>query len=195
MIAMLAVAEGQDVQKKAYASGAFDSYSSGSSRRAGVGKTEGHQALDSHAPLDVLHIELDILMKDPTFFNQLEAMADHMDTFAERLKAKPELLARAKAVAAEMFTLPAEESSFVDSMLPEKMEAMIADRDFQEQAQLIAEDMQKYVVADPEFEAFAAESVKNSQKQSEDIFEEELSETMADPSFQAQQEKVMCCIL
>merc|ERR1719353_351562 len=113
-----------------------------------------------------------------------------MDTFAERMKKNPEILARAKAVAAEMFTLPAEENSFVDSMLPEKMEAMIADREFQEQAQLIAEDMQKHVVADPEHEAVAAESAKNFQKQSEDVFEEEVSETMAYPSFQAQQDKV-----
>jgi len=190
MIAMLAVAEGQHVQNKAFSSGAFDSYSSGSSSSSGVSNTEDPQALDSQAPPDVLHIELDILMKDPAFFNQLEVMADHMDIFAERLKAKPELLARAKAVAAEMFTLPAEESSFVDSMLPEKMEAMIADREFQEQAQLIAEDMQKHVVADPELEAHAAESAKNFQKQSEEVFEEEVMETMADPSFQAQQEKV-----
>jgi solute carrier family 35 protein E1 len=196
MIAMLAVAEGQHVQNKAYSSGAFDSYSSGSSSSSGVSKTEGPQALDSQAPPDVLHIELDILMKDPAFFNQLEVMADHMDTFAERLKAKPELLARAKAVAAEMFTLPAEESSFVDSMLPEKMEAMIADPEFQEQAQLIAEDMQKHVVVDPELEAHAAESAKNFQRISisypepEEVFEEEVRETMADPSFQAQQDKV-----
>jgi len=190
IIAMLAVAEGQHVQNKAYSSGAFDSYSPDSSSSTGVSQSEGHQALDSQAPLDVLHIELDILMKDPTFFNQLEMMADHMDTFAKRLKANPELLARAKTIAAEMFTLPAEESSFVDSMLPEKMEAMIADREFQKEAQLIADKMQKHVVADPEFEAFAAETAKSSQKQSEAVFEEEVSETMADPKYQAQQEQV-----
>jgi len=188
MIAMLAVAEGRDVQNKAYSSGSFAS--SGSTSSHGVGKSEGQQALDAQAPLDVLHIELDILLKDPAFFNQLEAMADHMDTFAERMKNNPEILERAKAVAAEMFTLPDEESSYVDSMLPEKMEAMIADREFQKEAQRMAEDMQKHVVADPALKAAQAESTKKTQAQSEVVFDEEVSETIADPSFKRQQEQV-----
>jgi solute carrier family 35 protein E1 len=184
IIVMLASAEGQHIQNKLHSAGALRSRGSSSSQ--GEGKPNGQHALDSQVP-HMLHIELDVLLEDPSFAKQLQAMAEHMDTFAERMKAKPEILARAKAVAAEMFTLPAEESSYVDSMLPEKMEAMIADQEFQEEAQLLAEDMQKHVVADPDLEASWAEHTKTSQEQSE---EEQVSDTMADPNSQRQQEQV-----
>merc|ERR1719199_1823966 len=67
---------------------------------------------------------------------------------------------------------------------------MIADRQFQKEAQRMAEDMQKHVKADPALKAAMAESTKKTQAQSEGVFDEEVSETIADPSFKRQQEQV-----
>jgi hypothetical protein len=66
---------------------------------------------------------------------------------------------------------------------------MIAAQDFQEQAQLMAEDMQKFVVVDADFAA-SGQSMQSAQKQSEVIFDGEVSETMPDPSLQRQQDQV-----
>merc|ERR1719420_2015755 len=98
-----------------------------------------------------------------------------MDTFANRMKAKPGILARANKMAREMYSLSASDpdkvmlkaSFYTDSNLPKQMEAMIADREFQKQARFFAEEMQKSVVADTDFqeqlEASSAESVHSTQ--------------------------------
>jgi len=197
IIAMLAVAEGRRVKTDLDIAEAFELRSSSSSHGARNNETnQASEVLDapSDCPLD-----LDMLLKDPAFHKQLEAMAEHMDSFADQMKAKPRILARAKEIGKEMFSLSAfptyedmvKENAYADSTLPSQMEAMIADPEFQQQAQLFAESMQKFVAPDADLqEQFEMSAESMSGEESSDVVAEQLIEKFADPSFQQQQEQV-----
>lgn len=182
LITMLAVAEGARVQQR----GAFSRESTGSNQPVPA------EVLDQE-PVVHMHLEFDVVLNDPVFREQLNAMAGHMDAFAELAKEKASIHARATAISNELNAqcdCPNCDCGS-DSMLPEQMEAMIADPEFQEVAQMVAEDMDKFMQTNADFQQeLEAVRAAASSEQASAFVSEKVTEVMSDPSFQQRAEKV-----
>lgn len=134
-ILQLAATEGRRIHQVNQVGDAFTSLGSSNTPDKADNKRPSSLDLDMRVPSQL-----------PT--EQLAAMAAHMDAFAK--KAPTTLLARAERMAYEMSKLSTDSSSSTEagSSLPQDLAAMLADEDFQKQAQEFAKSMQKNAKGD-----------------------------------------------
>lgn len=141
-------------------------------------------------------LELEALFDGPDFVKRIQGMAGHMDKCVGTLRSKKSVQVRADEMTAELARLAGKPSSYADSKLPEQMEAMFADTEFEKQAQLFGEEMQKLMKEgesagnlESQRELEELNAALSAQKESMNVAEK-FGEVMNDSKFQQHQERV-----